>query len=235
LGKSFLQHRSDLFPRMTTAVDDAVSFFKFGDLVLIKAETPQSDQIETYHLGAFSVDRNVRQYILGNSCHASDHTQFSYAAELVNGSSSTKVGTVFDDDMSSQHDVVHQDRMISHVTVVSDMSAYHDQAVVADRGFVGRVQSTVNRCEFANSVFPAENQMPVVFPGLDMLWDTSQYGGVPNVVVCSQDRTTLYDDVAAKLAPVPQYYILFDNTKRPNGHRGADFGLRVNACQRVNV
>ena len=125
--------------------------------------------------------------------------------------------------------------MIFHMTVVSDVSAYHDHTVVADRGFVGRVQGTVNRCEFANGVFLAKNQMPVAFPGLDMLWEASQYGGVPNVVVFSQDRTTLYDDVATKLAPVPQYYILFDNTKRPNGHRAADFGLWVNACQRVNV
>jgi hypothetical protein len=135
---------------------------------------------------------------LSDSCHAPDHAQLPYAAELVNSSPSTKVGTFFDDDMSSQHDVVHQDRVISHVTVVSNVNAYHDQTVVADHGFLGRVQSTVNRCEFTNCVFPAENQVPVTIPGLDMLWETSQDGGVPDVVVFSQGCTTLNDNVAAK-------------------------------------
>ena len=124
-----------------------------------------------------------------------DHRIAANTTELMGRCSTGQVGVMSNVGVSTQENMIGQDRMVFDVRVMADVGRHHDHVLVSYTGRLARLESGVNRHHLANLIAVAEYQISRAFRRLQMLRSPAENGTVFDPVVLSQDRVSFEGNV----------------------------------------
>jgi hypothetical protein len=232
-AKVRFENRQDFVPPQSIAVNDAIRCFKLQHVLSCEAASPESNQIEAYHLRMSHGD--IGWHILRDLCHGTDHRQASDPAMLNDGGRSTQVGAVVELHEAAQQDMVHQDATASDLAVMPHVGTDHQKVVVLDdrRCVVG--PAAVNGHILADTIMVADRERAARIMDLKVLGFATNNGPFTNAVVATERRSRSDDGSGFQRTAVAEDCSLFNNAKGTDRDVVAQFCTLINESRGMNL
>src|SRR6266404_7480490 len=129
-----------------------------------------TDDVEPVKPSPFPHHLPVGNDITFDARHAADHGMLADTHVLVDGAAPAENGIVLDDNMPRERRVVRHDHVIGNLTVMGDVRADHEKAVVADpRDHSSPGRPRVHRHIFANRVVAPDHKLGLLAPIFEIL------------------------------------------------------------------
>ncbi len=180
-----------------------------------EAAALHADDVEPGEAGAVAHDLAIGDDVALHTGHAADHRMLADPDKLMNGAQPAEHGVVLDDDVAGKGRIVRHDHMVGDLTIMGDMGADHEQAVVANPGdhpAAGR--SGVHRHIFADPIAAADDQcrrFAAIFEILRLEPDRGERKNARSLADC---RMPVDDHVRTKAHPGAEGHMLADDAIR---------------------
>src|ERR1700730_18304316 len=131
--------------------------------------------------------------------HAADHGVLADTHVLVDGAEPAENSIFLDDNMARERRIVRHDHVIGNLTVIGDVRAHHEEAVVADpRDHPAPGRPRVHRHVFANRVVAPDHKLGLLTPIFEILRFEPDRGKGEDARALADDRPAVNDGVRAE-------------------------------------
>src|SRR6266481_899498 len=136
------------------------------DIITAEAASLHADNVEPAEARSLPHHLAIRNDVAFDPRHSADHCVPADPDKLVDRAEAAENSVIFDDDVTGKSNVIGHYHVVCDLTVMGDMGADHEQAVVADPGdhptpgrsgvhrhvFADRVAAPDDECRFLTSI-----------------------------------------------------------------------------------
>lgn len=149
------QLREPFFEPTTSSEEKSVGLFQFPQGIRRETGSLQTDEIQPAGAGRYTVDQEIRQYILLHFGIATGHRITADATELMHYDTTREKGSLFDFDVARQGDIICEDDMVIKDALMRHVGVSHEKTMASDtRG------SPVLRCLVHRDTLPKDIAVP---------------------------------------------------------------------------
>src|SRR6266851_1971941 len=171
-----------------------------------------TDDVEPVKPGPFPHHLPVGDDVALDARHAADHGVLADTHVLVDGAKPAENGILLDDNMTRDRRIVRHDHVIGNLTVMGDVRADHEKAVVADpRDHTPPGRPGVHRNMFANRVVAPDHKLGLFTPIFEILRFEPDRGKGKDARALADDRPAVNDRMRAEGDPSGERDVLADN------------------------
>lgn len=204
------------------------------DVVLGKAATLETDQVEAAGVGGIAVDNHEGRHVLDNLGAAANNRMLADAAELVDRTHAGNDGMIFNDDVAGDANGVGKDDVAAELAVVGDVGVAEQQIMRADAGGQAFVGAAVDGGVFAKNVVVADFEVSGIAEVFEILGLAADDGEGEKLVAAADLGMTFENDVGVQDAIVAEFNMVANDAIGANADILSQGGERRNNSSRVN-
>lgn len=219
---------------VATGVDEAIDLLNVKDLLTGEATATEAYGVETHVLGRTAAYHGIWRDVLGQTRATLDHAVAADVSELVDQSAATDDCAWIDNDLTGHLYRVRHDHTVTDITIVSHVAVSHDEAVLADLGYLLRGSCAVYGHTLVELCAIANLDGSVLALELEVLWGSSDTSAREDVTVLADASTRKDSYIVLDDGAIANDGVTIDARERSDLYAFADLSTFLDICERRN-